>query len=56
MPLFVNDSLRMSAELAANEGVMQRGAPVLRIENDFRQRQESTLKTRFNSTLDRLAL
>ena len=45
----------MSAEFAANEGVMQRGATMLRIENYLRQRQEATLKTRFNGGLNRLA-
>lgn len=56
MLLLVNDSLKMSAELATNEGVMQSGAPMLRIENYLRQGQEATLKTRLNGGLNRLAL
>ena len=56
MPLLVNDSLKMTAELSADEGVMQRGVPMPRIENDLRQRQEATPKTRFNGGFNRLAL
>jgi hypothetical protein len=56
VPFLVYHGFNMAAESAANEGVMKSCSRVIRVEDNLRQRQKSTLETRFDCARYRLAI